>query len=59
MSKQKAEYTARAALTEDQLDLVSGGVTVRDFDPNNPLCPEPPPPPTTSAPHNPNAPIWK
>ena len=43
MTNYDTKNFAAEVLTDDQLDLVSGGADLHATDPNNPLCPEPRP----------------
>jgi hypothetical protein len=45
MYKYENESAAPEALTDEQLELASGGVDLNVADPTNPLCPEPRPRP--------------
>ena len=49
--------TTHDVLTDEQLEFVSGGVTV-DATGNIPTCPPLPPTLQQLLPHNPDAPIW-
>ena len=43
MFKHETENTATDFLTDEQLELASGGIDPNATDPTNPLCPEPRP----------------
>jgi hypothetical protein len=43
MTKRENDDTSSNYLTDEHLDLASGGVALNSVDPTNPLCPEPRP----------------